>query len=316
MGENEKNSKKFNECNSAKKLLSFFNNDEQSLRHKCYFHYTSLKNVNEILDTKILRFNSLAKTSNDNSEKEKYMEYEKNEKKLFSLCFSTGMTENLPLWYLYSGIDGCGARIGFTKKSFSTFKDADYFIVEINEEYPFDKIGKRKKLNKKNYTVICRDILYIGEDAEKSRFYRAKYNGSLKKDISEKTYKSIEKEYSSSIKGLIWFYEKETRVTVEITKTDLLDPQKNYAVLCDIKPVFKDLSIRLAPEFGKVDENFFEKYKGIKEWTMAQLQKSDFAGQIKMNLKERMCNECHVKCSAENCPHKNKDCPEQETVKK
>ena len=32
----------------------------------------------------------------------------------YSLCFSTGVNENLALWYLYSGMNGKGGRIRFT----------------------------------------------------------------------------------------------------------------------------------------------------------------------------------------------------------
>ena len=109
---------KFNECKTADEILKYFDNDKCSLGHTHYYHYTSLSTIDKILKTKQIRLTPLSKSANDLIEKEKY---EKMNCNLFSLCFSTGTSESLPLWYLYSGIDGCGARMGIKKKSFINF---------------------------------------------------------------------------------------------------------------------------------------------------------------------------------------------------
>lgn len=281
----------FKECNSVDDFISFFDNDERAIKHTNYYHYTSLSSVNSILDTKCLLLTSLARKANDGLEKQRY---EKLGNNVFSICFSTGTSESLPLWYLYSGIDGCGARIEIKKKKLiDLIRSAEISLAETESSDSNKPItGSQKLLSADEYSIICRDILYLGSDPSNEGHYRAKYAGQSVNGITEGTYKAIDDKYKRFVKSLIWFYEKETRLQVEVTNQSLLKPGKNYVISLNIEPVFNDLSIRLAPEFGQISVELFEKYPDIKAWAYSKLKKSEFAGQVKMRLKEKMCKDC------------------------
>ena len=51
----------------------------------------------------------------------------------------------------------------------------------------------------------------------------------------------------------------------------------------------------LAPEFGEITLESFSTYEGIKDWMLKQIEKSDFAGECEMKLKDKMCKECQKK---------------------
>lgn len=284
----------FKECNTEKDYIDFFNNDDRAYRHTNYYHYTSLENVDKMLSNKQIRLTALSKTANDNIEKALYIKYGNN---LFSLCFSTGTSESLPLWYLYSGIDGKGARIEISKKNIKTLiSQTKFYLIETEDSYPFNKVFDYKPvlLNDDNCKILFRDILYIGRDSAKPGKCRIKYNGSTKNEIDESVCKAIKRQYERFTKTLIWFYEKETRLQVEIIDKNLIDNKKNYVVIMDLSPIYDEINIRLAPEFEGETEKVIEKYGGVKQLLYSKLQKSDYAGQIKMNLSGKMCRNCTV----------------------
>lgn len=280
----------FKECNTSNDFLCFFDNDELSFRHTYYYHYTSINNVSKILNSKQIRLTRLSTSANDLLEKEHYAKFGNN---IFSLCFSTGTSESLPLWYLYSGIDGCGARIGLKRRSFSQLINSPTFLlIEVESKYPYNAIGEPLVLRPKDYMCQCRDILYIGQDPQNNDIFRAKYNGQVKNGLPKDTANSLKKEYARFTKGLIWFYEKETRLQVEITNKEILDSEKAYAVGLKLDDIYDEMSVRLAPEYGEIQPNLFDNYAGIKNWAYAKLQKSAYAGQLKMGIKEKLCSEC------------------------
>ena len=286
-----KESKKFKDFDTPEEILLFIN--ERALRHTNYYHYTSLQNVNNILKSKQLWLSPLSKSSNDKIEKEKYEEYEKSGNSLFSVCFSTGTSESLPLWYLYSGIDGKGARIEFKKTLFK--KLTSNSEVSLAEKLSDGNVNIVKKLDENSCKLSCRDILYLGSDTQNKDLYRCKYNGDAKNGLSKDFYNALTNEYGQFIKTLIWFYEKETRVQVEITDKNLIEKGKNYVVVINLKDILPDISVRLGPEQENETDEIINSYDGIREWVNSKLLKSDFDGQIKMNLKEKLCENCDYK---------------------
>lgn len=284
---------KFRECGTTEGLLQFFDNDELAFRHTNYYHYTSLESADSIFNTKQLRLMPLCESANDEVEKNNYRKLESN---LFSLCFSTGTSESLPLWYLYSGIDGCGVRLGLKKKTFRRMiEQAHLFLLELElAPAPNRSYGVRSKteLQRGDYKLLCRDILYIGRDSQKANSYRAKYNGDVLNDISTDIADRLQDKYGRFTKGLIWFYEKETRIQVEITNPKLLLPEKRYAVAISLDDIYADISLRFAPECNKTEPDELSKYEGIVKYAFAKLEKSEYTGQVKMKLKDRLCRDC------------------------
>ena len=276
---------KLKDCKTKEDILKFFNNDDQAFRHTNYYHYTSLGKVNSILESKQLWLNQLSKSANDLVERKNYEQFGDN---VFSICFSTGTSESLPLWYLYSGIDGRGARIELRKKVFKQLiNESDVYLLETQNHLPCCSV----KLKTADYTITCRDILYIGEDSQKKNVYRLKHNGDALNNISKIKYDFLKANYSKFIKGLIWFYEKETRVQIEVN-SELINPNKNYVVALNFEKIFDNISLCLAPEFASLDSKLFDEYKGLQNWAFSRLKKSEYVGQLNMNLKGRLCQNC------------------------
>ena len=279
---------KFKDCKDDEDFMNLFDNNELSTHHTYYYHYTSLKNIDNILKEKSIYLTPNAER-NDAAENKRGI----GNISSFSACFSTGTSENLPMWYLYSGIDGKGGRIGFKKKSFVELKNnSDVYLAKVEKDIKPYKILDKKILEKDDYDIICRDILYIGEDTSSRELYRSKYNGDTINKISKPVYDAIADKYSNFIKGLIWFYEKETRIQVNIKNNRLIDKNEKYIILLDISKIFNDLFIRTAPEFKALTLNDIAEFEGIKEWTLSKIEKSDFAGQIEMRLDEHLCKYC------------------------
>lgn len=97
------------EIKNAEKLQNLIK--DKALSHTYYYHYSDINAVKGILDSKKLWISSIC-FSNDVTEHNRFGD---NTYLYFQLCFSTGTTENLPLWFLYSGTNGKGARISFKK---------------------------------------------------------------------------------------------------------------------------------------------------------------------------------------------------------
>ena len=269
-------------------FLSVFDNDERAKKHSNYYHYTKLDVLNKILKNKQIFLGSTKMWNDKTDIKPDYC---------FSVCFATGTSESLPLWYLYSGIDGRGARLGFSKKTFiSWIESCSFSLLEVDDDYNPTKTVAVLESN--DYEMKCRDILYLGMDTANKGLYRAKYNGKTKNRITKDVYEEIKKEYRDYIKSLIWFYEKETRIFLKIKNEKLkkaIANDKKYVVAMDISDVISDLRIMLAPEFGEITLESFSTYEGIKDWMLKQIEKSDFAGECEMKLKDKMCKECQKK---------------------
>ena len=278
--------------NTATDYLNFLKKQDQGLHHTNYYHYTSIDTLNNILSGGNLWLTSFGKeNSNDIIEREWYKE---NGKYLFSVCFSTGTSESLPLWYLYSGIDGKGARIRLKKKTMTNFynklssNDVPLFLAAMSKNKKEIDPSTKIPLNQGQYEIKLQDILYVGKDSEKTDTYRIKYNGNTCNNINLSEYNTILNEYPAFLKGLIWFYEKETRLQIEITDTALqralTDTNKTYVVLLDINSILQEISITLAPEFSDETEKqkLCEK-EGFKKVLSEQLLFSDYKGTIHMS---------------------------------
>ena len=87
------------------------------LARNSFWHYTKLSTVEKILESRCIHVSSFA-GMNDLDEADLHWEKRGD---VFALCFSNTGTEKIPMWYLYSGIDGNGAAIGLTPTSMISF---------------------------------------------------------------------------------------------------------------------------------------------------------------------------------------------------
>lgn len=283
------------ECEKSE-FLAFFLDEKRGFRHTNFYHYTSFEKLKEILDSSSIWLTQLKESSNDKIEKDFY---KNSGKYLFSLCFSTGTSESFPLWFLYAGADGLGARIKIRQKIMKEWLDPTiertsrlvpknsakfYLLIKSNS----DKIP----LQKEDFEYSLHDILYCGPDSEHIGKYRLKHNGNTRNSLCKEDYEKIRASYQTFQKGLIWFYEKETRLQVEIKNKALqrmIDENEECVVVLDLGPIRNYLEVTFGPNFKKKAKDLA---KNFSQYESSLFFDSEYQGKFDFNIKTRICKEC------------------------
>lgn len=276
---------KFGELKSMNELEEYLGGREYG--HGGYFHYTTLDIINNILQEKEFWISNVS-NFNDELDKQQF-----NQQNLFySLCFSTGVNENLPLWYLYSGMDGRGGRLGLSKAYIKRLiEHGTYTLYEMDGNSKNTK-SAMQLVNDISMKIEFRDMLYQRTDFGDKAFL--KYNTMTNHIISSEDVDIYNNCHPGFSKGLIWYYEKETRLLVKLIGDAAAHVQnqndKEYVVVLKIPDdVYKKIKIRLAPGIRK-DEDLFSEKKAIQKYILdtSGLGYSEHAGETNMNL----CKKC------------------------
>lgn len=210
-------------------------------KHASFFHYTRYTNAVKILDQNCEHnyfFVSNIGGMNDLHEK---IFHNEDQDKVFVLSFCNTLTENLPLWFMYGGIDGTGVRIGFRPVCMKEF------LMNIDTVYPIDSSGKpdRKHKLKKNvdFELECGWVLYY--DYEK----RAEYRGEQLEFDNSTEQNELKLNDNYFVKRYPWKYENEFRVVFKFKEK----PSEKIALEVDFDKYAKSngLRIGLAPGYNK-----------------------------------------------------------------
>lgn len=272
---------------------------EHTWGHKELFHYTDLRAIDTVLSTGEFRISSVDRL-NDENEKEAFSKNRRSS--TFAVCFSSGKNENLSLWYMYSGIDGKGGRLRFTKGAMRDFVEkCTYTLCEY--DYDTKAAGKSIVLipgETMKQTFL--DVLYFKENG---KAVNLKYNTMTNYGrFSVEEFDKYKKKCPGFCKDIVWYYEKEARLLIELKGEALkfIKPDKQYAIFVMLTDsIKKKLSIRLGPEIEEI-EDVISPRKNPNIWAQLgnteKIEKSDSAGKIHMNLKGKMCANCQ-KCN--NC---------------
>lgn len=207
-----------------------------------FWQYTRLKTVDLILSTESFRVSNL----NGMNDLDEAKQHETERERVFSLCFCNSNTEKIPLWYLYSGLDGKGATVGFTPARMMKWLNSIKTVYGVKD-------GQEKKEG---------DILSVGSDVEMQYgwVYYQKPQEPQKVKYRNKWFEVDDlAEFQKDnyfIKYYPWEYEREFRI-VFINKS-----QNDYdALFVDVpKELMKDSKVRLAPE---LKQSKFEKITGL-----------------------------------------------------
>lgn len=274
--------------------------ENRAYYHDRFFHYTKLKNIDSILKSRSFLLSNCG-NSNDPIETEI-----KDNENSFILCFSTGINENLPMWYLYSGVDGMGGCLSFTKSLiYDLVENAIFSVVCEKSDGSSDEAELVRGID---FDITLQDVIYakigtLDNDTD------IKYNTRVIHKFNNDEFKKFKDKNSAFVKSLIWYYEKETRLLVNLKdggreKLNKLKNQPN--TVPKIRLSFKELprvnanmKLILAPELSdkpSAKNNFFEllsEYENIQNWLVetSNVSSSEYAGQVKMNL----CNKCEYK---------------------
>lgn len=198
-----------------------------------FCHYTTLDNARKIINSEYIYWNQLC-CMNDIDENELHTD-ENNQIFIASFCHSEA--KSIPLFYLYSGIDGQGCRIEFTDSKLRN-------VVKSPSIYPVnEKLCKlKKKYDKCEYEIYAGWVHYIAESGY--HFYRGREE---KRYVDFKTaieeLKRLPEFYF--IKNPIWKYECEFRIVIKFNKPI---SYKRIALHLPIKQNETGISITCGPE--------------------------------------------------------------------
>ena len=218
-----------------------------------FCHFTTVDNLRKILQTscfwcsKYDDMNDLAEANNHKTDGNR----------VFVLSFSHSEAFNIPVFYLYGGIDGKGCRIQFT----------DAKMREMLNDAVVHYVGKRKKklktpVPKSKYTIYCDWIHYIAQSG-----YHIYNNSEAKRFQSfEAGCAELEKQNKHYfIKNSIWRYENEFRIVI-VFHEDI--PYEKVALDFRIKNKEKGISLRFGPETTQEEwetlKRECEQYGGIR----------------------------------------------------
>ena len=199
-----------------------------------------------------------------------------NDENLFGLCFSALYSENLPMWYLYGGITGQGARITFKKAAFNKWLKSLEFVLLLTDT---QEVKEYKPLFVKSH-----DVIYASLEEEKN-ICRLKYNGGVNKNLSVEEYGKLKEMHKGFIKALPWFYEKEFRILVRVDDeiAGQLNSQNSQIKLAVKLGSYNNFDVMLGPESVITD---YSSYHGFTKFLSAKIQKSSFS-KVKMDLLKR-----------------------------
>lgn len=270
---------------------------QHTYEHHDYYHYTSAENAEKILESGELWLSDISSGfSNDKVEAAKAKANEH-----FAISFSHELTDNLAMWYLYSGEDQLGVRIGlengdfrriFIKKNFDLYvRDADdgvqVKVVDINDW----------GTHANDWDIRVQDVLYrqdLGSAVSgKVLFY---YEEVQNADFSISDWTDFEKDNRFFIKQSIWKNELETKVIISPNSYEtkkIFKEGHHYQLV--VKPSYNDgkclkdfVHVCPGPETGNDIQNLFTKMSdrvGISEYSQC----------INMRRKQRMSAHSDIK---------------------
>lgn len=283
-------------------MCCYFN--ETTKKHKEFFHYTSLKAIDAILKNNTIRISSTDRF-NDRKDSSQFGDLLE-QKKHYAICFSSGSNENLSLWYLYSGVDGKGGRIGLTySKLMRMIEEGKFYLAEYDYDIS-EVIGPKILLDfHKDIEVMFRDVLYSA-CIRNGTYVDLKYNTMTNHgNMSNLEYEKFVSGNKGFNKRLIWYYEKESRLLIKLmgTISEIIDSNKNYAILWELpQNLIKHIKIMCAPEIESASEIY--DYSYLKRFIVdtSRVYLSEHAGDIEMNILQK----CEKEICA-NCNHKKRE---------
>lgn len=196
-----------------------------------FWYYTSLNTADLILLNKSIYISNI-KQMNDVDETNIH---QSDNELVHCLCMCNSNTEKIPMWYLYSGITGKGASIGFTPS---------VLIQLIKSIKTVTTVDGKKVLNKgADFDIEYGWIYYRKGDQKSQVMYKRKwYSISDPETFEDKNY---------FLKSYPWEYEKEFRIVIK-NKTK----EKYDKLVIDVSSVYSKLKVKLAPEISP--EGFLE----------------------------------------------------------
>ena len=289
MGKSKWEWKEFGKLRTSDDMEDYLLNREYE--HTRYFHYTTLETVKNILKGNQFWISNV-NGFNDEEDKKQFTDGNT----CFSICFSTGVHENLPLWYLYAGADGKGARISFTPTAIkNAIQKGKYELFEkIQEPSNVPGLGNRvaSLIDGENMEVSFYDVIYYKENPNEGKC-DLKYNTMTNHEISIGEMNKFLKKRNGFCKDLVWYYEKETRLLIRLTgelKSKIKDGQKYVVVWNFNESLLGCAEILLAPDVNEDElSDFVSLASSIKGFSRkdSSISRSKYAGKVRLSPCEK-----------------------------
>ena len=162
-------------------------------------------------------------------------------------------------------------------------------------DYDHNKTGNEIRIpliDGKNASIRFRDVLYA-RPAKGGVTVDLKYNTMTNyKNVTIKEWERFKAENPGFCKGLIWYYEKESRLLIDLKgeAAAVIDPKKDYAVFWEIgrDRLYKYMKITCGPEIDTIDEALA--FPDVRDFILrsSRVTLSENAGDVHMNL----CSKC------------------------
>jgi|LGOV01.1.fsa_nt_gb hypothetical protein len=223
--------------------------NEKGTSHNNFHHYTDLISLRKILSGKSLLLSRLD-TMNDQQELRKIITSNNEWQKVYSACFTYGISENMGLWGLYSIPNKIGVRISFKKSEMKK-------ILEKNKVISAFPNFRSHQAN----AIQLTDVLYVSnEDNDKT--YKFKYYYSETPYYSNMYVGDRNSKYGDNgvligaLKNEAWSYEKEVRLNVKVSNE--IYSEKIMITLEDVE--FENVTVTFAPWVSNVEKESFRRF--------------------------------------------------------
>jgi len=253
---------KMTDQTSAGGLVTYLS--QKAVHHKYYKYYAPKHYIDTILREEAV-FLSDGENWNDVRDRERLNN--DNRYKRFALCLSYSRSENVAMWMLYAGNDGC--MIDYPQKVITAILNSDcvYAGAFSRETGRFET---QLSIGLDGFQIDAYDVVYFAEaKKEPNTFYYVKRSdessSEFRRDIIEKL--------SYQKKTLPWSYENECRIVVSIDK-------QKYKEIAQIH----SLKIAMPRETNKVLAK--RTYRSPNS-SISEYEQSKMAGLINWNLCDR-----------------------------
>lgn len=199
-----------------------------------FYHYSSLDSVTKILSPDDLCYFFVRPITemNDIAEKKHHIQLQHNAKSIFVLCFCNSETDNIPMWYLYGGLSGQGAKLGFTAdKMDKLIQNINYIEIVENNRLSGEKLYRDR------FSLHYGWVFYNKQDYKYIKHRSKKYR------ITDSNEAFVNDNYF--IKDYAWNYEKEFRIVIHIHGENV--PER-IAIPFSKKALLNGLSVTTGPE--------------------------------------------------------------------
>ena len=259
-----------------------------------FWQYTSVESIGKILGGNCFWLNSISEM-NDKHEAELHADMQKD---IFVQSFCNSDNEKIPLWYLYGGIAGKGASIGFTPRVMLDYINSIKYARELIKDKDGNYVEGDKLFIGKQLELQVGWVFYVNYELPVQPW--TKSSNTVWVNFFSKFWnvKDAEHFFANNyfIKDYPWEYEKEFRL-VFINKTgrkiDKIKIESPEILRNNDKKIVK---VKLAPEIsnsvakesdGDEFKNCSDRLDKIAKKNRYQLNVSKSELKINMNLLER-----------------------------